>query len=105
MMNCALNIPLQLRQPPYLVTSPATTSNGETHDFSWNQAVGMVDLGTLAGWMSFAYAVRNGQVVGGNRRCFNTRIQMDADGREAGPGQRETSICIACLYALTRGRE
>ncbi len=34
------------------------------HAFSWTQAGGVVDLGTLGGRFSFAYAVSGGQVVG-----------------------------------------
>jgi RHS repeat-associated protein len=47
------------------VVGDANTASGATHAFSWTQAGGMVDLGTLPGGsLSTANAVSNGQVVG-----------------------------------------
>ena len=45
-----------------------TAGDAETHAFSWTQADGMVDLGTLGGTSSIAFAVNEGgQVVGDSR--------------------------------------
>ena len=46
------------------VVGNADTASGAEHAFSWTQAGGMVDLGTLGGSTSEASAVSNGQVVG-----------------------------------------
>jgi probable HAF family extracellular repeat protein len=46
------------------VVGNADTTTSSTHAFSWTAQSGTVDLGTLGGADSLAYAVSGGQVVG-----------------------------------------
>jgi probable HAF family extracellular repeat protein len=53
--------------------SPATRQSPgpSVHAFSWTQAGGMIDLGTLGGPSSQAWGVDNGQVVGDSDHAFS----------------------------------
>ena len=57
------------------VVGESTTAGGDFHAFSWTETGGMVDLGTLGGTSSFAYAVNaRGQVVGGSTTAGDAEL-------------------------------
>ena len=78
--------------PSGQVVGYSSTAGGETHAFSWTQAGGMVDLGTLGGSYSQRAAVNDsGQVVGvsdttgGRARCTRSRGRRRAGWSTSAP--------------------